>query len=101
MVACGGIEPPTRGLSIRRPPVRTRPHPQLRATGLQVRQVDPQVKFQLVVVGRHVGTQLVEGAVVLALPEVRQLVHRDHGQKGQRRVLEQRRHPDLAFGLEP
>ena len=67
---------------------------------VQVGEVEPQVQLQPVVVGLHVGAQLVEGLVVPTLFQVGQLVHGNHAQEGQGCVAEQAGDADLALGLE-
>jgi len=45
---------------------------------IAVRQVEAQVELQLVIARLHVRAQLVEGFVVLGLPQVRQFMDDDH-----------------------
>ena len=74
--------------------------PHLIARRIDLRQVEAQIKFVLVVVGFHVTTQLVEGFVVLLFFQMRQLVYDDHFEKFFRHLLEQAGDADLVFGLE-
>jgi len=50
--------------------------PQALAARRQVGQIDPQIEFQLVVIGCHVAAQLVESLVMLALLQVGKLTHK-------------------------
>src|SRR6478736_3564041 len=70
------------------------------ASGLEMSQVQPQVKLVLMVLRFHAGAELVESLVMVAFLEVGQLVHSDHAQEFQRRLAQLGRHTDLAFGLE-
>src|SRR5450830_2122517 len=74
--------------------------PQTRPRRVQMGQIDPQLKLQLVVAWLHVAAQLVKGLVMGALLEVRQLMHADHGEELGRCVLEQGSDADFAFGFE-
>ena len=67
---------------------------------LQMRQIQAQVEFVLVVVRFHPQAHVVEGLVVVLLFQVRQLMHRDHLQELGRHRLEQRRHADLVLGAQ-
>src|SRR5690606_36051942 len=63
-------------------------------------QEQPQVELDLPVAWQHVLAELVEGAIVLALAQVRQLVDDDHLQKLRRGLAKQRGHADLLLRLE-
>src|SRR5918993_4239409 len=67
---------------------------------VQVSQVEPQIEFQLVIVGLHVRAQLVEGLVVLGFLQVRQFMHHDHLQERRGGITEDGGDADLAAGLE-
>ncbi len=69
------------------------------AARFHVRQVHAQIKLVLVVLGLHVGAELVEVFVVLFFLDVGQLVHGDHAQKLVGHFFEQGRHADFAFGF--
>ncbi|MNW08499.1 hypothetical protein D3C71_2052900 [compost metagenome] len=64
-------------------------------------EIKAQVKLILVVLRLHVGTQLVEGLVVLLLAQMGEFVHNDHAQKLFRRLLEHRRNANLVFSRQP
>ena len=71
-----------------------------RPDAVEMGQHHAQVELDLVVVGLHVGAQLVEGLVVRLLLQMGQFVHGDHAQERGRQVAEQRGDADLALGLE-
>jgi hypothetical protein len=66
-----------------------------------VRQVQPQIELQLVIVRFHVRAQGVEGLVVFGFLQVREFVHHDHLQELRRGVAEHGGDADLAAGLQP
>ena len=92
-----------------KPPCRSRPQDARRrnsatsALCLELQRREPQahVELELVIRRLHVRAERIERLVVLALLQVRQLVHHDHLQERRRRLLEQAGDPDLALGLEP
>lgn len=54
-----------------------------------MRQVQSQIKFILVVLRLHVGTQFIECLVVFFLLKVRQFVHHDHLQELDRNMFKE------------
>lgn len=62
---------------------------------LALRKVQAQIELQLVILRRHVRTQLVERLVVLAFPQVRQFMHDDHSQLARERYPQEVR--DIKF----
>lgn len=68
--------------------------------GVQQRQVEAQIKLQLVVSGFHMLTQLVKGLVVLFSPQVGQFVYHYHLEKGVWGRPEQSRNLNFGLGLE-
>jgi len=80
--------------------LRGRSVPQAKTRHINVRQVQAQVEFVLVIGRLHVAAQLVKGLVVLLFLDVRQFMHGNHAQKFQRRLFEQRADADFMLGLQ-
>src|SRR5690606_34041670 len=64
------------------------PTPQSLTHQINMRQIQPQIKFELMVIRLHMLAQLVERLVVFFLFQMRQFMHDDHPQELDRHVLE-------------
>lgn len=65
------------------------------ALQIAVRQIKPQIEFNLMVAGLHQLAEAVERLVVIALLQMCEFMHDNNPQEFRRRVLEQRRDANL------